>query len=180
MHINDLKNSALSKISESNVSPLWNGSAWPGTGGGSSSGMDLTIGLRHWIIGREADNAALDLHGGATCTWVGTAATAAGLVGRALSFSGTSHVLLPADASRLAPLAGLTVALWAKCTQVGTLAAIQYICGANKDNVANKRTFWIQLNTERTITLYRSLDGTVGSASANKITGSPAPRFTSL
>ena len=89
MHINDLKNSALSKISESNGSPLWNGSAWPG---GSSSGMDLTLGLRHWIIGRESDNAALDLVDNTTWTWSGTAATAEGKLTRALSFGGSSYI----------------------------------------------------------------------------------------
>lgn len=141
---------------------------------GGGGGLSLKTGLRHWIVGRESDNAAVDLHGGATCTWVGTAATAAGLVGRALSFAGSSHVLLPADAARFDPLPGMTVAAWVRSTQAGTLSAVQYILGACKDYAANKRTFWIQLETARTISFKRSLDGTVTSASSNSVTGAPA------
>ena len=166
---------ALARITAgTNGLPLWDNGEWPG--GGGPGGGSLLLGLRHWVVGQESDNAAIDLHSGATCTWVGTAATAAGLVGRALSFAGSSHVLLPADAARFDPIGGLTVAAWAKCTQAGTLSAVQYICGANKDYAANKRTFWIQLETARTITLKRSLDGTLGSAGSNSITGSPATK----
>lgn len=111
---------SLARIGESAGAPTWNGGAWPSTGGGSGGGMDLTLGLKHWITGRESDHAALDLVTEDTWTWTGTAATAAGKLTRALSFGGANYISRQMSGSRVFS-DGFTRVCWLKPT--GTLSA---------------------------------------------------------
>lgn len=141
MHINDLKNSALSKISESNGSPLWNGSAWPGGGGGPDTAA-IKIGLEVWLD-CAADNAPVDLHAGRSCEWVGTPAGAEGKIGRAFSFNGTNQV----NVLNYPTLQKKARSGWTCCAWVNASAGDCYWAGANGDSALYARSWYAYINS---------------------------------
>ena len=132
---------ALSRITAyAGGDPMWDGGSWPG--GSSSAGYSIKTGLEVWLGCTDA-NAAVDLHAGRSCAWVGTPAGAAGKIGRAFSLNGTNQVnVLNYPTLQKKARSGWTCCAWIKASSGDC-----YWAGANGDPALYSRSWYAYINS---------------------------------